>query len=67
MVLMKRQSKRPQRLYTIEEWKAKFGQPGGGVTHDQHGRAYGIGSAYFPTEPDFCEPHPDDDPLPPAA
>lgn len=41
--------------YTIEEWKRLFGEPGGGVTHDRHGRVFGIGAAYFATEPDFCE------------
>lgn len=35
--------------YTIEEWKAKFGEPGHLV--DVHGRVWG----YFSTEPDFCE------------
>jgi hypothetical protein len=59
--------KKPERLYTIEQWKERFGEPGGGVTHDRHGRVHGIGGAYFATEPDFCELHADDEPLPPAA
>ena len=50
-----------ERLYTIEEWKAKFGEPG--LAQDQSGRVMG----YFTTEPEFCEPHPDDEPPPPAA
>ena len=41
--------------YSIEEWKRLFGEPGGGVTHDRHGRVFGIGGAYFATEPCFCE------------
>lgn len=58
----KRAPKEPKgKLYTIEEWKAKFGEPG--LATDVHGRMMG----FFPTEPDFCEPHPDDEPLPPAA
>lgn len=35
--------------YTIEEWKARFGEPG--PLTDVHGRVWG----YFSTEPDFCE------------
>ena len=34
----------------IEEWKAKYGEPGGG-SPDQNGRIWG----FFPTEPCFCE------------
>jgi hypothetical protein len=39
--------------YTIDEWKARFGEPGG--AHDASGRAIGCGRAYFATEPDYCE------------
>ena len=35
--------------YTIDEWKARFGEPGSGA--DVHGRMNG----YFSTEPDYCE------------
>ena len=35
--------------YTIEEWKARFGEPG--PLTDVHGRVW----EYFSTEPDFCE------------
>lgn len=35
--------------YTIEDWKARFGEPG--MASDRHGRMFG----YFATEPDYCE------------
>ena len=36
-------------LFTIDEWKARYGEPG--MAADQHGRVMG----YFTTEPDYCE------------
>ena len=36
-------------LYTIDEWKARFGEPG--MASDRHGRMLG----YFSTDPDYCE------------
>jgi hypothetical protein len=39
----------PIELYTIGEWKKRFGEPG--MASDQHGRMMG----FFATEPDFCE------------
>ena len=35
--------------YTIEEWKARFGEPG--MASDRHGRMLG----FFSTDPDYCE------------
>jgi hypothetical protein len=35
--------------YTIDEWKARFGEPG--MASDRHGRMWG----YFATDPDYCE------------
>lgn len=35
--------------YTIDEWKARFGEPG--MASDRHGRMLG----YFSTDPDYCE------------
>jgi len=36
-------------LLTIDEWKARYGEPG--LASDRHGRMMG----YFTTEPDYCE------------
>lgn len=41
--------------YPITEWKRLFGEPGGGARLDTTGRIQGCHSAFFPTEPDYCE------------